>query len=585
MIQAVLYLQITSLRNTLRERFKRLRQPRYLFGALAGLAYFYLFILRHLFHRGRGVPALPIDPQQLPQLLEPIAAFVLLGFVILCWLLPSGRASLLFSEAEVAFLFPAPVSRRSLIHYKLLKSQLGILITSLILSLISRRWDVLGGNLLMHAIGWWLIFSFGSLHGIAASFTCERLFEVGVNAKRRRIIAFAGVAVTAFVVVSWIRSHLPGLEATDLVDATSILGFIKKVLEAPPLGWFILPFRWVVRPFLAQDLAAFVQALGPIALIIALQYLWVIRSNVAFEESSLNAAQKRAETVAALRSGEWRTRSASKNARPEPFRLRPSGPPAPALLWNNLIAVGPRYYARPWAVAAIVLIGLERWLVSHSEYQPFIQLSFIFTAIIASYALLLGPLLVRRGSQRLMQRLDTMKAYPLRGSQIIFGELLSPIVLLSAAEWIALGIMAIALSHGAIHMKDVPTEVIVASAIGAGLVIPPIVGLMFGLNYLGILYFPAWMPTATQGAGVERMGQGLIFMFAYLVMMIACVAPAATIALVAVLLTKLLADALVLGIFLAAILAAVVLAGELYAFIWFLGRRYEAFDLTAELPR
>ena len=54
-------------------------------------------------------------------------------------LTPNERAALTFTEAEVAFLFPAPVSRRTLIHFKLLKSQLGILFATLIFSLLTNR--------------------------------------------------------------------------------------------------------------------------------------------------------------------------------------------------------------------------------------------------------------------------------------------------------------------------------------------------------------------------------------------------------------------------------------------------------------
>ena len=44
---AFFYLQITSLYNNLRRRLLRLRQPKYLLGALAGAAYMYAFVFRH----------------------------------------------------------------------------------------------------------------------------------------------------------------------------------------------------------------------------------------------------------------------------------------------------------------------------------------------------------------------------------------------------------------------------------------------------------------------------------------------------------------------------------------------------------
>src|SRR5450631_626230 len=130
MIAAFFYLQYHSVRNRLVSRFKRLKQPKYLFGAIVGGLYFYFYFFRYLFQgyarsgRQAVVPAIP--PEYL-MLAESLAALALLVIVLLAWLIPHERAELTFTEAEVAFLFPAPVTRRSLIHFKLVRSQMRIL--------------------------------------------------------------------------------------------------------------------------------------------------------------------------------------------------------------------------------------------------------------------------------------------------------------------------------------------------------------------------------------------------------------------------------------------------------------------------
>ena len=48
MLSALLYLRLMSARNWLVARIRRLRQPKYLFGALVGCAYFYFFFFRPL---------------------------------------------------------------------------------------------------------------------------------------------------------------------------------------------------------------------------------------------------------------------------------------------------------------------------------------------------------------------------------------------------------------------------------------------------------------------------------------------------------------------------------------------------------
>ena len=54
----------------------------------------------------------------------PVAGGVLLACAaLLAWVLPFGSSLLEFSNAETAFLFPSPLSRRQLVIYRLMRSQ------------------------------------------------------------------------------------------------------------------------------------------------------------------------------------------------------------------------------------------------------------------------------------------------------------------------------------------------------------------------------------------------------------------------------------------------------------------------------
>src|SRR5208337_2984634 len=98
-----------------------------------------------------------------------VGSLILFVFVLLAWVLPRERGALVFSEAEVAFLFPAPVTRRRLIHYKLMKSQVAILLWMLVLTIIfGRFWS--GGMAWVRSLGWWVILSTLNLHILVASF-------------------------------------------------------------------------------------------------------------------------------------------------------------------------------------------------------------------------------------------------------------------------------------------------------------------------------------------------------------------------------------------------------------------------------
>ena len=114
MIGALLYLQLESIKNRLRMRLRRLKKPKYLAGAAVGAAYFYFFFFRNLFGGRRSVAA-EADAASTETLLlfELVGALALFLMVLSAWIFPHERAALLFSEAEIAFLFPAPVTRRT----------------------------------------------------------------------------------------------------------------------------------------------------------------------------------------------------------------------------------------------------------------------------------------------------------------------------------------------------------------------------------------------------------------------------------------------------------------------------------------
>src|SRR5688572_9546820 len=213
MLRALLYLRFTSFKNWFIARGRRLRKPKYLIGAIVGCAYFYFFFFRPL--GGGSPPRVPSPaPEEALLALEAAAAALpvdwlpattalgalgLLTFIAFMWIIPAQRAALGFSEAEIAFLFPAPITRRSLVHFRLLSSQFRSLIGAAVMMLFSNRWAFVGGNALTHAVGWWFIFASLNLHFSGANFTLTRLSDIGVGAWRRRALILT-VIVAVFAI-------------------------------------------------------------------------------------------------------------------------------------------------------------------------------------------------------------------------------------------------------------------------------------------------------------------------------------------------------------------------------------------------
>src|SRR6476659_3561120 len=133
----LVYLTLSSIKNRFLVRLRRLRKPRYLIGLIVGLGYFYTFFWRRAFS-ARGAGAF----SQMPNVhaaIEVFGAAALFVIAALAWVWPGrNRPALAFTRADVHFLFPAPFTRRQLIRYKVLRSQLGALIGSAIMTLFLR---------------------------------------------------------------------------------------------------------------------------------------------------------------------------------------------------------------------------------------------------------------------------------------------------------------------------------------------------------------------------------------------------------------------------------------------------------------
>ncbi len=213
MISALVYLQVQSFLNRTRVRLRRLKQPKYLFGAIIGGLYFYFYFFRFLFQgggRGRNAQWLT-DPENV-LIYETLVAAGLLVLAFLAWVMPQKRAALTFTEAEIAFLFPAPISRRGLIHYKLLRSQVAIIFAVLLLTLLTNR---VGGRAWIHAAGWWVLLSTISLHGLASSFTRTLLLDRGITTWQRRGVVLCLAGAVLGLAIWWARREIPGFDWPD----------------------------------------------------------------------------------------------------------------------------------------------------------------------------------------------------------------------------------------------------------------------------------------------------------------------------------------------------------------------------------
>ena len=574
MIAALCYLQYHSTRNRLITRFKRLKQPKYLFGAIAGGLYFYFYFVRYMFSRGGFNQGMTVSPEYL-LLAESLAALVLFVIVLLAWLIPHERAALTFTEAEVAFLFPAPVTRRSLIHFKLIRSQVRILFSALLLTLFSRRF---GGNVWIHAVGWWLILSTLNLHFLGASFARTLLLDHGVSNRLRRLLVFALVISLAAFVWLWAKNTVPPITSTDTANFTAIVKYAQQVLAAGPALYLLYPFHLLARPFFAPDAAAFLTALAPALLLFLLHYLWVVFSDVAFEEASVEASQKLATRIAAVRAGNWHGATKNQKARRAWFQLAATGPVATALMWKNLIGVGQFFSARLWLVLVVVMVAVIAGFGGSAHAQNLSTLAAIIIAILLGYSLLLGPQLLRLDFRQDLPMADILKTYPLRGWQIALGEILAPVAVLAGFQWLLL-LVGFGL---VVFLRGKHEALMLAIGISAACLLPALDFLMLLIPNAAVLLFPSWIQAGKDSPrGIEATGQRLIFAVGQLLVLLLTLLPAA-LAFAAVYFPLKLAFGPVAPMPFASLAATVVVAVEAGLGVRLLGRLFERFDVTEE---
>jgi ABC-2 type transport system permease protein len=580
-IGALFYLRSRSLRNALLSRLKRLRQPKYLIGGIVGIAYVYFVFFRRRQMDGSRSAANAF-PVELVPLIATVAALSLLAFVVLCWLWRRDRAALNFSEAEIAFLFPAPVTRSALIHYQLISVQMRVLVSAAIMALFSASWGFLPGNWPMRFLGWWLIFATLSLHVIGSSFVLTRMLDSGMSVLRRQLVVLGVIAFAVAVLALWPYENLRAPTAGDLASFRDAMNYLVNLVDSGPLRWLLMPGRWLFGPLFAMGGQAFLAALGPALLVYAIHYLWVLRNEVAFEETSIEKAERRAARISDAREGNRRFGGAGRKARRVPFDLSKVRRPELAFLWKNLLSS--REYLKPRTAliaAGIIVVGCS-WLARQPTYGYIRETLAMFSLATAAYVLVLGPQFARQDLRSDLLNTDILKTYPLHGWQIVLGEILTPLAVVTVLLWLLL--LTAVLTFQPQRLQWLTFEVRWAIAIALASIAPLLCALQLLVVNAAAVLFPAWLQTSRGRAppSIEVMGQRIFFVVGQFLVVVLALLPAAFVAALVYGLLQWLVNIPVAAVF-AFVAAFAILGVEVgWALAW-LGRLFERFDLSAEL--
>jgi hypothetical protein len=458
--------------------------------------------------------------------IELVGALALLGAVAWGWVFGVERRVLTFTPAEVTFLFSGPVSRRGLIQFKLLRSQVFILFNAILWTLILSR-ERFGVSPWLRVVSIWVLLTTLSFHRLGASFVRTSLAEHGRLGLRHRLVSLSVLGVVLIALTWSIADALPRLAESGGESPFSFLPALGAAATQPVPAALTYPFRIMIRPLLAESVASWAVALGPALLLMIAHYVWVVRSDTAFEEAAAAVSLQKAQAMAGRRPGGAASSRSGTKLTPALFRLAPLGWPAGAILWKNLVAVTRMRRVRN-VVIALVAGAAAVTILSFRPQAISAGIAGWFAVMWAGAMIVIGPQWVRNDLRGDLLKLDLLRSYPLRGWSVVIAEVTASALVLSVIQLSLLVIGFLAFLGDELMAPTLKERSLLLLA--AFVFLP-------GINLLGMLIqngaallYPAWVRLGSgRPAGVEALGQNLLMMVVFVVLLAVMVVPPAAI--------------------------------------------------------
>ncbi len=502
---ALWYLTRTSARNRLRAQLARLRQPRYVAALLLGGLY--IFWALGVNTRGDEAPFANLGTSDAAPL---IVAAVLLISSARWWLAKPDKSALAFTPAEVHLLFPAPVSRRALVHTKLLRSQAAILLNVIIWVVLLRG----GGTTIdgwQRGIALWMLFSTFTLHRLAAALVRLNLAQHAGAARRRAVLPLVvfGALFTAVGVVLW--QARPAITLAWTLGFSSVFEVLHETLQHPAARAALLPVQALVAPVFASSTTDWLWRIGPACLVLALHYFWVLRTDAAFEEAAIEASQERVKALAKFSGAQMAATRSKKGGVARVFPLPRWGHPAVTIAWKNAAAaIRGGGWLRQIGIFFLVFGGsiLALRLTTGMPTEALLAL----TGVWGMMLLVLGPSWTRFDLRLDLRDLTSIRTMPLSGRAIVTAEIVGVALLHALTIFAFLAVPVLFALFDATLRADL-LELVGAplpALLTALLVVPTINLLTFTIqNGLALLY-PGWVQLGTDRRGFEAMGQTML---------------------------------------------------------------------------
>jgi hypothetical protein len=556
-VNAFLYLVSRSARNRFAALAKGIRSPRYLAALAVGVFYIWMFLVRPV-NRGAATPVLLGQPTEM--IVTIFIVLTLMG----AWVLGSDATALAFTPAEVSLLFPAPLSRRALMGYKLFRAQIAVLINSLIWVFVLRR----GGSALpggLRAIAIWTLFSTLNLHRLGAALVRTSWREHARAGLRRHGWSTAAFVLVGLAVLAGVVQHRG--ELAPALGQGAFFRALGRALANPPASWGLYPFHVVVAPTFAHTLPEWGRTIWPAMLVLVFHIWWVLRTDAAFEEAAIEASAERARRLEAMKT---RRSLGAVTLKPptSTIALASVGHPAIGIFWKNMLCLRRtaklRLFIGPTAMSIILGSAMA------SDDGGVLGVVSTSSLLFAGLLIVFGGRLIRNDLRQDMQHLPLLKTLPVAPEHLMLAEVAS-----GALPMAALQLLLLAVSYAtsfALPIMPIGPQTRLALFVASPFAVVAINAALLTIQNGTAVLFPTWIRLGPAvSTGVEALGQNLLSSVANLFSLgVALIIPA----IVAAGTISLVGPPRAVTLSLLVIVASCVLAAEVYFALKLLGRAF-----------
>ncbi len=503
---ALFFLLTRSARNSLVHKISRLKNPRYLLPFLAGMAYLWVMIGMPSFSSNQVTH----DAESIAPVVQSISGVLVLFFGAMAWLFAPNNPTLYMNEAEVTQLCTAPLTRQQIIRYRWMRAQLPLLFMAAVaFAFAFRRPGIFPPYA---SVGAWCMVNLLLLNGVAAALLAGKLKSLGFGRIGRHM---PGALLVGALVGVFALNFTP---PPPLKQFDEFLPWLDELTHSGLAGNVLWPLQQVTGMASAQDFPTFARGLGVALLLMFALDQFATRLNTPFEEDALALAQNIGRRLEAFRTGGASGAALAKlqTAKPSRFKLAEQGPAWRAMMWKSVIAqtrgVSMRTFL-PFVMIGVVLLVL---MATQGE-ERFVDLAIVtMGSVITLMLVVAGPQVLRNDLRAELQRLDYIRSLPVRGKDILRGEVYGSAALISVALVLVVFASVFAFRGFGFRIEYVWRVVIVLSAI---CMLPPMVVLGFALENGAAVLMPSWATVAPGSGGVELVGRNMLMTILRLVLM------------------------------------------------------------------